>query len=80
MLDVDRFKYINDHYGHNVGDVVLQEVAKMLSGHARGSDFAVRYGGDEFLIVLMAGEEEAIKSYINRIEQELKLGMRAQRF
>lgn len=72
MLDVDRFKYINDHYGHNVGDVVLQEVAKMLSGHARGSDFAVRYGGDEFLIVLMAGEEEAIKSYINRIEQELK--------
>lgn len=71
MLDVDRFKYINDHYGHNVGDVVLQEVAKMLSSHARGSDFAVRYGGDEFLIVLMAGEEEAIKSYISRIENEL---------
>ena len=73
MLDVDRFKYINDHYGHNVGDIVLQEVAKMLSGHARGSDFAVRYGGDEFLIVLMASEEKAIMSYINRIEHELEM-------
>ncbi len=71
MLDVDRFKYINDHYGHNVGDEVLVEVAKMLEENARGSDFVVRYGGDEFLIVLMDSDEKAIEAYVDRIKTSL---------
>jgi len=71
MLDVDRFKYINDHYGHNIGDVVLVEVAELLSGGARGNDFVVRYGGDEFLIVLMDSDEIAITSYVDRIKNAL---------
>lgn len=72
MLDVDRFKYINDHYGHNVGDIVLVEVADILTSQARGSDFVVRYGGDEFLIVLMDSDEVAIKAYVERIESTLE--------
>ncbi|GKT36641.1 diguanylate cyclase, partial [Aduncisulcus paluster] len=72
MLDVDRFKYINDHYGHNIGDIVLVEVAEILSSAARGSDFVVRYGGDEFLIVLLDSDEEAIASYVDRINKELE--------
>lgn len=71
MLDVDRFKYINDHYGHNIGDLVLVEVAELLSDAARGEDFVVRYGGDEFLIVLMDSDETAIKSYVDRIKNAL---------
>ncbi len=71
MLDVDRFKYINDHYGHNIGDIVLVEVAEILQSQARGSDFVVRYGGDEFLIVLLDSDEVAIKAYVDRIHSTL---------
>jgi len=52
MLDVNRFKQINDQLGHLVGDKVLQEVGALLHGVVRGEDFVIRYGGDEFLIVL----------------------------
>ena len=71
MLDVDRFKYINDHYGHNVGDVILVEVSKMLKRETRPNDFVVRYGGDEFLIVLDNGDQVAIDSYVGRIKASL---------
>jgi len=52
MIDVDHFKEINDLFGHQVGDKVLQEVAKLLQGQVRESDTVIRYGGDEFLILL----------------------------
>jgi len=52
MIDVNRFKEINDLFGHQVGDKVLQEVAKLLQGQVRESDTVIRYGGDEFLILL----------------------------
>jgi diguanylate cyclase (GGDEF)-like protein len=52
IVDVDRFKSVNDHYGHNVGDVVLTEVARRLRGAIRADDLLVRYGGEEFLAVL----------------------------
>jgi diguanylate cyclase (GGDEF)-like protein len=52
MADVDHFKKINDHYGHPVGDIVLQEVARRLSSCIRASDQIGRYGGEEFLIIL----------------------------
>ena len=52
MLDLDNFKHINDTYGHQRGDTVLQQVGKLLQTTLRGYDFAVRYGGDEFIIVL----------------------------
>lgn len=52
MVDVDNFKQINDHYGHPVGDIVVQEVARRLSSCIRASDEIGRYGGEEFLIIL----------------------------
>ncbi len=52
MADVDHFKQINDAYGHPVGDVVLQEVAKRLSNAVRTYDSVGRYGGEEFLVIL----------------------------
>jgi two-component system cell cycle response regulator len=52
MLDIDRFKPINDRHGHRAGDFVLREVAQRMLGRLRRGDFAGRLGGDEFLVVL----------------------------
>lgn len=52
MLDVDRFKQINDHLGHTAGDRTLEELARRLQGELRGEDTAARLGGDEFAVLL----------------------------
>jgi diguanylate cyclase (GGDEF)-like protein len=52
MMDLDRFKQINDSAGHQAGDQVLVEVGALLKRHVRGSDIACRYGGEEFAVVL----------------------------
>jgi len=52
MLDIDHFKSINDEFGHQVGDVVLVEVAQIIKRNLRNTDIAGRYGGEEFLIIL----------------------------
>jgi diguanylate cyclase (GGDEF)-like protein len=52
LFDVDRFKAINDRCGHAVGDVVLRSIAEILSQSQRGSDLAMRWGGEEFLVLL----------------------------
>jgi two-component system cell cycle response regulator len=51
MIDVDRFKSINDQHGHAVGDQVLQEVARAIQNAARKDDSVSRIGGEEFLLV-----------------------------
>ena len=52
FIDLDRFKPINDMYGHDVGDKVLKEVAKRILAHSRKEDIVSRLGGEEFIIVL----------------------------
>ena len=60
-IDLDNFKYYNDTFGHDVGDLVLKEVSNILSSSAGDRGFAIRYGGDEFLIVLVnVGKDEAM--------------------
>ena len=58
MIDVNRFKEINDRFGHAAGDTVLQAVADVLRRTVRESDVAVRYGGDEFLVLLVETDGE----------------------
>lgn len=52
LIDIDRFKQVNDRLGHSMGDDVLKQVARILTSTFRASDLAVRWGGDEFLVLL----------------------------
>ncbi len=52
MLDIDHFKIFNDNYGHGYGDQVLRRIASEILRSLRGDDYPVRYGGEEFLILL----------------------------
>jgi diguanylate cyclase (GGDEF)-like protein len=62
FIDIDRFKPINDSFGHNSGDAVLRQIASLISDNVRASDMFGRYGGEEFMLILpeTAPEEAAI--------------------
>jgi len=70
MVDVNRFKEVNDRFGHAMGDQVLKAVAKILQHHIRDSDVVVRYGGDEFLVVLFETDGETA-AVVSRIRAEV---------
>ncbi|MCD8213905.1 MAG: diguanylate cyclase [Campylobacter sp.] len=66
MLDIDHFKKINDTYGHDGGDKVLQFLAKRLVDDTKGNDIVARFGGEEFCVVLKnISQEEAVKFFVN---------------
>ena len=58
IVDVDRFKMFNDEYGHVMGDLVLQKVARTLKNHFREEDYVCRYGGDEFTVLMVHATSE----------------------
>ena len=61
FIDIDRFKQINDTLGHEAGDRVLQYVSRFLKRHIREADYVFRWGGDEFLVLITCGAEEAAR-------------------
>ncbi|MFA6558322.1 MAG: diguanylate cyclase, partial [Candidatus Obscuribacterales bacterium] len=71
MVDVDHFKSINDNYGHPVGDTVLKAVARLIKNNCRDVDTPIRYGGEEFMIVLPEVNQEGAHVVAERIRKSL---------
>jgi two-component system, cell cycle response regulator len=71
MIDVDRFKQVNDHYGHPAGDQALVHIAARLRYSARPDDLLVRYGGEEFAFILPDINEAALRTVAERIRQHV---------
>jgi diguanylate cyclase (GGDEF)-like protein len=67
MLDLDRFKEFNDTYGHDVGDMLLREIGRLLQGVIRGGDVACRYGGEEFALVLPGADTDTTRQRAERL-------------
>ena len=72
MADIDHFKYVNDTYGHPIGDVVLQETSKRMAASVRPYDFVGRYGGEEFLIVVPASDVAGLMGLAERIRKAVE--------
>jgi diguanylate cyclase (GGDEF)-like protein len=72
LLDIDHFKKINDSYGHQAGDEVLRQVAEVIRSHVRKSDLAVRYGGEEFLIILFENDRAGALRVAERIRSDVE--------
>jgi diguanylate cyclase (GGDEF)-like protein len=71
MVDVDRFKQINDRFGHPAGDEVLRRIAQTFLTSIRKEDVIVRYGGDEYLLILSNADENRLNALMGRISSKL---------
>ncbi len=72
MLDIDRFKAINDTYGHQAGDNVLKSVGDSIRKSLRSYDYVGRYGGEEFIIVLPASSRGQVENVVERIRLDIE--------
>lgn len=72
MLDIDHFKRVNDTYGHQAGDKVIEEVARLIHEHVRETDVAGRYGGEEFGVVLSDTDETGGRVFAERLRKSVE--------
>lgn len=72
FADLDHFKHVNDGFGHHTGDVVLQEFADIIRGSIREVDYAARFGGEEFVLLLVNTDIEQSRNVSERIREALE--------
>jgi diguanylate cyclase (GGDEF)-like protein len=76
MCDLDYFKQVNDVYGHNVGDAILKDTASLIKKNIRAADLAIRFGGEEFLALLIdinEGEAVGLAEKIRKAMEDMKI-------
>lgn len=74
FLDIDHFKQVNDTHGHHIGDVVLKDLAAFIKSRCRPYDTAVRWGGEEFIVLLRATNSKAAVVFAERIRIGIETG------
>jgi len=72
LFDIDRFKRINDRYGHSAGDAVLRKFASFLRERTRSTDAVVRYGGEEFAVLMATADSDVALEQTDRIRAEVE--------
>ncbi|MEJ2415314.1 MAG: diguanylate cyclase, partial [Sulfurimonas sp.] len=72
IIDIDKFKSINDTYGHSVGDSVLKELSKVVSDHLRDEDIFARWGGEEFVVLVYTRDLNVAQSVAEKLRQEIE--------
>ena len=72
MLDLDHFKHFNDTFGHQVGDILLKEVAGVIKGRVRAGDLACRYGGEEFSLIIAEVDTRGAHKCVESIREAIK--------
>jgi len=72
MLDIDHFKQLNDTYGHEAGDLILRELGRVLRENVRKSDIACRFGGEEFVLILLDSSLESACHHLEKINTLVK--------
>lgn len=71
MFDIDKFKNINDSFGHPAGDVVLKKLAEIVQKNTRSSDLVGRYGGDEFMVLISSSNKDCVLTYANHLREKI---------
>jgi len=72
VLDIDHFKSINDNYGHQVGDEILMGMAQMIKEHLRSTDKAIRWGGEEFIIIYLETSPDEVMQLAEGLRQKIE--------
>ena len=72
MLDVDRFKYINDQFGHSEGDNALKTIADILKRARSGKEWVFRFAGDEFIVLKMTDDPDGLRGYMEKVNKQLE--------
>ncbi len=75
IIDIDYFKAVNDTYGHQAGDVVIKDIARLIKSSVRSDDYVARLGGEEFAIVMLGDDQSLLHTLLetlrNNVEQEI---------
>jgi len=71
IVDIDKFKEVNDTYGHQIGDKVLKEIANILNTNRRKTDFVGRYGGEEFIIICPESDVEGVIKLMETFKEKI---------
>jgi len=72
LFDIDKFKSINDNYGHDIGDAVIQEIASLLAANIRSADILARFGGEEFVLLLAETNHENATLVAEKIKRSVE--------